>query len=642
MIKKNNQTIGAVYKGTTEISKILKGTTLLYENWQTLTSQGISPLTLTKCKGENLLGYKVYGQSIQEANLVDNDKIIASSISSGKISIGLTGLTVQDSYATQAFLMSDLFEPNTTYYIHCERVYSTTRTNATGRISNYDGSLGTLLEYSNTDGKFTTGNTVTGYLYLYGFASVTVNFNNLYIGKLPYTQYEAHKVPSPTTPIEVQSVGDKTVNLLNYNQNFIVTDRNYNGNLTTIDTNIPQGELVTVSATVDATLAGDDANAVSLVLTYEDDSTYTYYYFNSGCIKIPRGTEGRSYTTVTATQNVKKVALTVHAFNLSEGGTTIFSNFQIAIGNVVAYEPYGKYKIPITTSGFNIWDEQWELGYWNSSGQKANADSSIRCKNKIPILEYTTYYIKCGNPNGLMVRFLDSNDTPLLSQYTTNTVITAPRNSISMVFFTNSADNVKTYNNDICINISNTTLNGTYQSYTAPTTTNIYLDAPLRKVGTVSDYIDFENSKVVRNINEIILDENSGWEVYPSSTYKGFNAANVLTEKYTRAYGLSNQSNYVGYYYQSQYPNAIWVGVNNKYVYWVFQDDYDDTLADYGLANLKARLAITPLVVDYVANTPTETTITLPSIPSIKGITVYIVGTDIQPSNMYVKYKGKN
>ncbi|MBO7718755.1 MAG: hypothetical protein J6S29_01235, partial [Methanosphaera sp.] len=314
-----------------------------------------------------------------------------------------------------------------------------------------------------------------------------------------------------------------------------------------------------------------------------------------------------------------------------------------------SYEPYGKYKIPITTSGFNIWDEQWELGYWNSSGQKANADSSIRCKNKIPILEYTTYYIKCGNPNGLMVRFLDSNDTPLLSQYTTNTVITAPRNSISMVFFTNSADNVTTYNNDICINISNTTLNGTYQAYTTPTTTNIYLDAPLRKVGTVSDYIDFENSKVVRIVKQGKIDNDSTFSQFGGVTdYSAF----YLSQNDLVDYETGMSINQVVLSPTFKYYPCLGGNVNS---YWT--DDYEissaitatykrilftlpNTITDTTQA--KTWLQTNPIDFYYPTNSPTQTTVTLPSIPSIKGITVYIVGTDIQPSNMYIKYKGKN
>ena len=65
MIKKDNQTIGAIYKGSTPIEKIYKGSVLVWEGWKKLIAQGIPPLTLTKCKENKLLNYQVYGNSKQ-------------------------------------------------------------------------------------------------------------------------------------------------------------------------------------------------------------------------------------------------------------------------------------------------------------------------------------------------------------------------------------------------------------------------------------------------------------------------------------------------------------------------------------------------------------------------------------------------
>jgi hypothetical protein len=45
--------------------------------------------------------------------------------------------------------------------------------------------------------------------------------------------------------------------------------------------------------------------------------------------------------------------------------------------------------------------------------------------------------------------------------------------------------------------------NTTYEPYITPITTNIYVDEPLRKVGTSYDYLDYKNGKLIRNIAEI-------------------------------------------------------------------------------------------------------------------------------------------
>ena len=44
-------------------------------------------------------------------------------------------------------------------------------------------------------------------------------------------------------------------------------------------------------------------------------------------------------------------------------------------------------------------------------------------------------------------------------------------------------------------------------------TAHIYLDEPLRSIGDYSDYIDFKNKKVVRNIQKIIFDGTENWEM---------------------------------------------------------------------------------------------------------------------------------
>lgn len=90
------------------------------------------------------------------------------------------------------------------------------------------------------------------------------------------------------------------------------------------------------------------------------------------------------------------------------------------------------------------------------------------------------------------------------------------------------------------------------------TTTNIYLDEPLRKVGNYSDYIDFKNQKEFRNV---IVNDDTGTQTIENS--------------------------------------------------------YTGTTDSSG------------------------TSISLPNIPTIKGTTIFEIDTEIQPSSMYIKYKGK-
>lgn len=120
-----------------------------------------------------------------------------------------------------------------------------------------------------------------------------------------------------------------------------IKNGNRNGNYATVAVNLPAGTKITASALVDATLAASDNNAITMTLNYVDGTSYTVQYWDGICNKVSKGNIGTSYTTVTAQKAVTSIDYRVHAFN-SAGGTTIFSNAQIEIGDLSDYEPYNE------------------------------------------------------------------------------------------------------------------------------------------------------------------------------------------------------------------------------------------------------------------------------------------------------------
>ena len=62
-MKKGNNTISSIFKGSKKIDKIIKGTLVVYEAFKKLIASGVPPITLEKCKNANLIDYKVYGNS---------------------------------------------------------------------------------------------------------------------------------------------------------------------------------------------------------------------------------------------------------------------------------------------------------------------------------------------------------------------------------------------------------------------------------------------------------------------------------------------------------------------------------------------------------------------------------------------------
>ncbi len=177
------------------------------------------------------------------------------------------------------------------------------------------------------------------------------------------------------------------------------------------------------------------------------------------------------------------------------------------------------------------------------------------------------------------------------------------------------------------------------------TITNIYLNEPLRKVGDVADYIDFKTGKVVRKIKEMTIDtkDSNGWYAYfdeNTSWYTGFLKANVVPEKEDRPAGMSNITEYVGKYYSTNNKNILWLLYNN--IYWVWNECYDATLEDEGLANFIELLeTLPPLKMQYVTqHAIPEEEIELLDIKTFEDYTKIEVLTDIAPSKIEAEYLG--
>lgn len=114
-------------------------------------------------------------------------------------------------------------------------------------------------------------------------------------------------------------------------------------------------------------------------------------------------------------------------------------------------------------TGFNQWDEVWEEGSINNSGENI-IYPNVRSKNYIPILPNNTYYIKASA--GLMLFWYDANKTFISKSNggINNQTVTLPTNAVYLRFRT--ADSYgATYQNDICINLSDASKNGTYEPY---------------------------------------------------------------------------------------------------------------------------------------------------------------------------------
>lgn len=108
----------------------------------------------------------------------------------------------------------------------------------------------------------------------------------------------------------------------------------------------------------------------------------------------------------------------------------------------------------LVTTGFNQWDEQWEVGSLSSGNNTADPDK-IRSKNYIPVFGGQTYYFKA--PVILFVHYYNSAKECISASsypngYTVrNNTLTLPSDVAFIRFRTLSGT---TYNHDICVNLS--------------------------------------------------------------------------------------------------------------------------------------------------------------------------------------------
>lgn len=160
----------------------------------------------------------------------------------------------------------------------------------------------------------------------------------------------------------------------------------------------------------------------------------------------------------------------------------------------------------IKTTGFNQWDEEWEVGYIDpQTGANYYAKTNIRSKNYIPVIPSTNYFIRITGNHYVSVCFYDANKTFVSgnSSFSSNNEIITPSNAAFMRFAPLSTYG-NTYNNDICINISNTTKNGTYEPYEEH---NVSLPVTTWKGRVGSDEPIVMFSDGLKRVSEALYDE---------------------------------------------------------------------------------------------------------------------------------------
>ena len=166
--------------------------------------------------------------------------------------------------------------------------------------------------------------------------------------------------------------------------------------------------------------------------------------------------------------------------------------------------------------------------------------------------------------------------------------------------------------------------------------TTIYLDKPLYKAGNATDYLDFANNQVVRNVGIKTLNgSEADWDL---DFYQDYFYTNDETFKDMSLDYATNSvicSNFECKSYEtkadSTQDNYCFCAVNQYYATIGFMYKIIKTLDDW-----KSFLNTNPITVCYPLAAPVSEVVELPELAINEGLTVYTVD-GLAPSNMYGK-----
>ena len=306
---------------------------------------------------------------------------------------------------------------------------------------------------------------------------------------------------------------------------------------------------------------------------------------------------------------------------------------QIEEGSVATeYEPRG-YKIPVNIANKNMLNPNVEVynGYIGlmNVGEAIRYGSSTASKTykKFAYFKPGTYtYSYNGSTSTGSLRFVLCDENEIVREIVSTPVVQG-RNEVTVTFTKEGWGYVSALvvATDIQIEAGDTATS--YEPYFNETT-NIYLSEPLRKLGDLTDYIDFENQKVVRQVGaEKLGTTNWTYESnytrfsrdFSSLKSAGTRMTHMLTDGFTAfsaGTGITTVPN-----------NAVYTGATtSKALY--FKTDVYTTVSAFTDALSETYI--------YFPITQTEESITLPAIALQQGNLSMDTETKIKPSQLTI------
>ena len=254
---------------------------------------------------------------------------------------------------------------------------------------------------------------------------------------------------------------------------------------------------------------------------------------------------------------------------------------------------------------FNVWDEEWELGAYNgSTGAKVSSSTEIRSKNKIRVISGQTYHFAVVGraatyPSSNVAIFAYKANGDYIGIITANSSgnFDIPIDCTDITFYV-AGNYGTTYKNDICINVSNASMNGTYLPHANPIETPLSIGT-MRSAGSVRD--TNELTKVGRiNMGDLTYTHVAGNVIFKAQLPLGKYGLNLLCSKFIAVSSTPTAGGQM-YFYNEYY--------GDHYIAFRTTEQYESPSA--------FQTAMNGVYLNYELTTPTARTTTFPEIIDI-------------------------
>ena len=328
--------------------------------------------------------------------------------------------------------------------------------------------------------------------------------------------------------------------------------------------------------------------------------------------------------------------------NFAEGGVGEYADIMLNAGDTaLPWEPYTEGKpspsveypqaVEVTATGANLFDAS-DIQSTTKNGVTFfnNGDGSITVKGTTTDLAMTspvnvnlqpgTYFVSGTSGDIHVIARVDSGNT--FRFYDAQSF--AINESTTAVILYAQVEAGKTVSDTVrpMLNVGDMALS--WEQYKGRQTVPITLTEPLRGIGEYRDRVmcrDWEWG-IERWITKLTLAGNEDWVIYDNSSYISFYTRNpCLPVSMNKREGLCEQLRVMTI--GGKNLNTIWLGANNKVVYAIDNQFYNDTLEDKGLANWKAHLAESPLEIITYLDAPTWEPLPAATQQALNALTTY-------------------